>query len=164
MKKTLFLSILVLALCCSGGFALADSSISAEQKTTEFLQRIKVQRDSIHSELNLSNAQIQRKNEIDAVLYKEIQPLLYQISLEIKKIDELAKSGDCSKKSIDAVKKEFRVSEKELSKTAHIHEKEFKDTLTLKQKLRYKLLKRQARAKLKQEMKEQASQQMHANQ
>lgn len=157
MKKSLFLSILVLALCCSGGFAQADSSISAEQKTTEFLQRIKVQRDSIHGELNLTNAQIQKKNEIDAVLYKEIQPLLYQISLEIKKIDDLAKSGDCSKESIDAVKKEFRVSEKELSKTAYIHEKEFKDTLTLKQKLRYKLLKRQARAKLKQEMKQQAA-------
>lgn len=122
------------------------------QDSNELLERFKQHRASIYASLNLTNEQAAKINEIDSRIYTELEPEFKEVSLQIKRIDDIANSDDCTVKKVNAVKKDFKSVEKRISEKKHSYEKEFKQVLTPEQKTAYKTAKKEFRIQHKKEI------------
>ena len=86
----------------------------------QLLTRIKKQREILYNALNLTQAQVKCKNEIDKKRYAELEPALEKLCREDKNVKDLKKR--C------ASKKEIRKQEKELNKARKIFRKFLRNT------------------------------------
>ncbi len=111
-------------------------------------------RNSIQKRLNLSAAQEAMRKEINTNFYREIEPKFNEIDICVNKIANIANGSDITKEKIDSVRKEFESTESELSEINQKYEKEFRSILNPYQKVKYSIYKKQARMKLKKELKE----------
>lgn len=124
------------------------------QDSNELLERFKQHRASIYNSLNLTDEQAAKINEIDTRIYTELEPEFKEVSLQIKRIDDIANSDDCTVKKVNAVKKDFKSVEKRISEKKRGYEKEFKQVLTPEQKNAYKTAKKEFRKQHKKEIQE----------
>lgn len=113
------------------------------QDSNELLERFKQHRASIYNSLNLTDEQAAKINEINSRIYTELEPEFKEVSLQIKRIDDIANSDDCTVKKVNAVKKDFKSVEKQISSKKRGYEKEFKQVLTPEQKTAYKAAKKE---------------------
>lgn len=148
MKK--FFCLVFLFFLCGFQVSLAEQTI--DNSPEALLERFKVQRSTIYSCLNLTTAQAEEIKNLDEKIYKELNPELVQISECITRIDALAKSKDCTIKSVNLIKKDFKSTEKNISAIKRDYEKEFKKILTKDQKKLYKTTKKEQNKKLKDEI------------
>lgn len=134
-------------------FSLFLNLFAFAQNSDDTLDKIKLKRDKIHSKLNLNEIQQARKLEIDTLYYKELEPGFKKTSDCIEKINSLIENEQFSEADIDSIKQEFDEAENELFLIRKKYEKQFSDTLTFNQKVKYVLLKKQAQRELKKELK-----------
>lgn len=133
--------------CCT---AASDDYIQSH--SAKLLEKIKSKRVSIYNSLELTSVQTTKINELDHKLYERIEPELKKLSVLTKKIEDIANSDNCTKKAVNNVKKEFRVIEHEINSIKKDYDKEFKTILSPNQKSEYRLLLKQKRMELKEEI------------
>lgn len=129
-------------------------AIGCETSNDLTYERILKLRSDIQEQLNLSQKQAQRRIEINTIYYPMINSKFIEIDEQIRKINNLVQSENCTIEQVDIIKKDFKLIEAELSEINKQYENEFKATLTLKQKIKYSKLKRQNRKILKKELRE----------
>lgn len=134
---------------------MLNTSVYAEGQRPELMDKIINHRISIYEKLNLSDEQTNQIKEIDNRRYSELEPEIVKISNMTKKLENIAESENCTIKSVNEVKKEFKPVQKDLNRINNKFEKEFKQVLTSEQKLKYKQAKIQKRKELKEEVEKQ---------
>lgn len=115
--------------------------------------RVMDTRNAVQQRLNLSASQEEARKEINANFYKEVKPKVDEIDVYVKRIEDIAKSEHITREKIDSVRKEFEAAESELFEINRKYEREFRSILNPYQTLKYTVLKKQAGAKLKKELK-----------
>lgn len=164
MLKKILLILFCILISNSGVFAESLSSantpaVYAETQTKDILTKLVYYRTSIYDSLQLSEEQVKRVKELDDKLYAEVKPGFYKMTLLAKKIEDLANSGNCTKKAVNTIKKEIKSVENELNPIKNKYDKEFKAVLTSEQKSKYRKIRKQKRAEFKQEMKKEIERQ-----
>lgn len=158
MFKKVFFIIFCIFISCTAVFAETVSTPAAstdlsEFKPAVFLEKIKYHRADIYNSLELSLEQVKKIEEIDNKFYEDIEPELKNLAILTKKLNAIALSGSCTKKDVNNIKKEFRVSQKEMNSTKNKYDKEFVKVLNAKQKSKYRTARKQKRAEMKKECK-----------
>lgn len=121
-----------------------------ENHTAEILTTIRSQRTKVYENLDLSKDQLQIINNIDKRRYDEILPEILKLSELVQALDDLANSGECTIKKVNAVKKEFKPVQDELYNINRKYETELQIVLTKEQSVAYKKARKQIRKDLKQ--------------
>lgn len=139
----------------------ADNTLqeSAQVQADELLIKVKHHRNSIYEKLDLTSTQVEKIQKLDQNLYKEMQPELKKLSYLSKKTIEIANSGNCTKKAINDMKKDFQAVEKDMNSVKNDYEKELKTILTKEQRSKYRKIRNQKRAELKKEMQKEVEKQ-----
>ena len=129
-------------------------TIQPSEYSQDLISRFKIHRNNLYPKLDLTSAQAQQIKVLDNDVYIKLTPELEQIALNLQKIDEIANSDNCTIERINAVKKDFQGTHKNISKIKANYEKEFKLILNKKQKSLYKTALKEQQEQIKQEIEE----------
>lgn len=127
-----------------------EVSIIEENKhdyTSQLLEKIKMQRDSIYNTLNLTPSQIKCKNEIEKKRYEALEPELQKFCVQNRKL-KLAEEK-CDKGAINQAEKELKCIKKTIQKISSAYDKEFMAILNSDQKAKYRMIRKLKRTDLK---------------
>ena len=159
MKRTLLLIVSgILIAFCPAVFADEDMSIETEVTTTAIVQgdfstqlveKIKAERNTIYNALNLTEVQLQEKDEIEKKRYEALEPELKKLCLSRKKLNDLETSKSADIKTIRSAQKEVNEARKSIKSISNKYDKEFKKILTSEQKAKYNMIRKLKRADLK---------------
>lgn len=144
------------------GFIFGVTGVLAqtvEEHTTELMNLLKEHRHSIYEQLDLTNEQAIQIEEMDKILYVNLEPEIKKLSVMVKRIEDIANSENCTKKAVYSVQKEFKGVEKDMCAIKKQYIKAFKKVLTPEQKSRYRLVRAQKQAELKSQMRQQMREQ-----
>jgi len=158
MKRAILLVVLGVIIFCPASFAEDEVSIETEIANTAIVQgdfssqlvdKIKAERNTIYNALNLTSEQLQKKDCIEKKRYEALEPELKKLCLSRKNLKDLetTKSADISK--IRAAQKEVNAARKEIKSISNKYDKEFKKILTSEQKSKYNMIRKLKRADLK---------------
>lgn len=148
-------------LCLISLLFITSQIAQAENITSdELLTRFKTHRNTVYQKLNLTEKQTNRIKQIDENIYTQLEPELVQISNYVNKLDEIAKSNDCTIERINEVKNEFQSTEKHISAIKDKHEKAINRVLTKEQKIAYKEAKELQRREIEKEIENLKKEQM----
>ena len=114
----------------------------------QLLTRIKKQREILYNALNLTQAQVKCKNEIDKKRYAELEPALEKLCREDKNVKDLKKRC-ASKKEIRKQEKELNTARKNIQEISAKYDKEFDKILTRDQRNKYSMIRKLKRDDLK---------------
>lgn len=132
---------------------ITNQIAQAENITSEeLLTRFKTHRNAVYQKIDLTEKQENQINAIDKKVYAKLEPELKQISLYIKRIDEIANSDNCTIERIDEVKEEFKTTEKRISVIKNKQEKAINRVLTKEQKAAYEEAKEVQRKEIQKEV------------
>jgi len=149
-------------ICLISLLFITSQIAQAENITSdELLTRFKTHRNTVYQKLNLTEQQSNKIRQIDENVYTQLEPELVQISRYINKLDEIAKSDECTIERVDEVKNEFKVTEKRISAIKAKHEKAVNHVLTREQKTAYKEAKEVQRAEIQKEIEKLQKEQMN---
>lgn len=141
----------ILGLICL--FFISTQIVKAENITSdELLTRFKTHRNAVYQKLDLTEKQARSIKKIDEKVYTKLEPELMQVSFYINKLEEIAKSSDCTIERVDAVKKEFQETEKRISVIKTKYEKSINQVLTQEQKSAYEEAKEIQRKEIQKEI------------
>ncbi len=145
--------VFILGILFAGTLAFAQTEDEyVKTHTEDLLTKIKAHRASMYSKLELTSEQRAQINELDKNCYEKLEPELVKLSVMTKKIEDLANSDKCTKKAVYAVKKDFKSVEKDMNSIKKEYDKEFRQLLNGEQKAQYRIVRKQKRAELRQEM------------
>ncbi len=148
MKKIIF-TIFAITVLTQSVFACELSDNSTFKKVIDM-------RNNAQIKLNLTPEQEQKRQQINA----EYSPKFCSIIKEIDQMTFRLGSGDIyTIEQVNTIKRDFEVKEEELFKINQEYENKFKSNLTFSQRIRYAHFKRQNRAILKKELKEEINKQ-----
>lgn len=128
-----------------------DSSTAQEEM---LIKKIQYHRKTIYDSLELTSEQAVEIDKLDKKFFTQIEPDLKKLTVLTNKLQDIANSNNCTKKSVNEVKKEFKAVEKDMNSVKNDYEKELKIVLTREQKSKYNLARKQKRAELQKEMKQ----------
>jgi len=162
MKKVLLITGLCLAVISPNIQAFAQDTentpceitIIEEQRydySSQLLEKIKLQRDSIYNALNLTPSQIKCKNEIDKKRYEELMPQLKKLCCLNRKIEAAGKAGDLAK--VKAIRNEYKPVKQSMMKICEKYDKEFMEILNSDQRAKYRMIRKLKRTDLKKQQK-----------
>ncbi|MBR6098126.1 Spy/CpxP family protein refolding chaperone [bacterium] len=159
MKRALLLIISgILIAFCPSVYAEEEISIETEVTTaaivqgdfsSQLVEKIKAERNTIYNALNLTPEQIQKKDEIEKKRYEALEPELKNLCLSRKKLKDLETTKSADTKTINAAQKEVNSARKEIKSISNKYDKEFKKILTSAQKSKYNMIRKLKRADLK---------------
>ena len=158
MNKALFLVILGFLVFCPAVYAEEEVSIETEVTTTaimagdystQLVEKIKAERNTIYNALNLTPEQICKKDDIEKKRYEAIEPELKNLCLSRKKLKDLNNNKGADTKVINSAQKEVNAVRKEIKTLSNKYDKEFKKILTSEQRAKYNMIRKLKRADLK---------------
>jgi len=137
----------VFALLCSPAVMADDedtpcevSIIEQHDYSCQLVEKIKLQRDTIYNALNLSDKQVQRKNEIEKKRYLELEPELKNLCIYSKQLKD-SKAGN-DEKQITNLENKLKSTRKEIQKISSKYDKEFNGILNSDQRAKYRMIKK----------------------
>lgn len=159
MKKRVLL-IAGLCLLMTAPTVFADEGVSIETEVTssaankddyssQLVEKIKLQRQTIYNALNLTPCQLKQTEQIEARRYAAIEPELSKFCILRKKVKTLSCEKNCDKKAINAAEKDLNQVKKNIKNISNKYDKEFKRILTSDQKAKYNMIRKLKRADLK---------------
>lgn len=160
MKKilfvfSLFLIFSVMPVCAEDVQNTPKTGEIVHTDSQEILTKIKYYKNSIYSSLDLSSQQKEQISQLDEKLYKDIEPSLVKVAVLSNNLIDLANSGNCTKKAVNKVKKDFQPISNEMYSVRKVYEKELFSVLTKEQKTQYRVAKKQQRKEFRKEIEEQ---------
>ena len=159
MKKRVLL-IAGLCLLMTAPTVFADDSVSIETEVTssvankddyssQLVEKIKLQRQTIYNALNLTPCQLKQTEQIEKRRYAAIEPELSKFCILRKKVKTLSCEKNCDKNAIKKAEKDLKQVKKNIKNISNKYDKEFKKILTSDQKAKYNMIRKLKRADLK---------------
>lgn len=159
MKRALLVVILGLLVCSPAVYA-AEEEMSIETEitshaiavgdfSTQLVEKIKAERNTIYNALNLTPEQICKKDNIEKKRYAALEPELKNLCLSRKKLNDLKKEKCTDSKVYNAAQNEVNAARKEIKTISNKYDREFKKILTSEQKSKYNMIRKLKRADLK---------------
>lgn len=158
MKRVILLVILGVIMSCPAVLAEEDVSVETEITTTAIVQgdyssqlvdKIKAERNTIYNALNLTSEQIQKKDSIEKKRYEALEPELKKLCLSRKKLKELETTKSADVKTIKHAQKEVNEARRDIKSLSNKYDREFKKILTSEQKAKYNMIRKLKRADLR---------------
>ena len=158
MKRAILLVILGVIISCPAVFAEEEVSVETEITTTAIVQgdyssqlvdKIKAERNTIYNALNLTPEQIQKKDCIEKKRYEALEPELKKLCLSRKKLKDLETTKSTDTKTIKHAQKEVNEARRDIKALSNKYDKEFKKILTSEQRAKYNMIRKLKRADLK---------------
>lgn len=118
-----------------------------------FLEKFKSYRSSMYPNLHLSASQKEKISKTDEEVFKKLSPHTQKISSLQDDLKNLVENEDLTIEKINKIKQEFDIEDEHISLIKKDYEKEFKQILTPKQKILYRIEKRKLRKNIKKEIK-----------
>lgn len=157
MKKSLVLVGLCAVLCVPATYASDENTpceisiIEQYDYSSQLVEKIKMQRDTIYNALNLTPKQIKCKDEIEKKRYIELEPELKNLCIYSK---ELKDAKACNnKEKIASIEKKLKCIRKEIQKISSKYDKEFMKILNSEQSAKYRMIRKLKRCDLKKQQK-----------
>ena len=158
MKKRVLL--VILCLLMTAPTVLADDGVSIETEVTssvtnkddyssQLVEKIKMQRNTIYNALNLTPCQLKQTDEIEKRRYAAIEPELSKFCILRKKVKTLSCEKNCDKKALKTAEKDLNRVKKNIKNISNKYDREFKKILTSDQKSKYNMIRKLKRADLK---------------
>lgn len=158
MKRAILAVILGLLVCCPLIVYAEEESIETEVTTraivtgdysTQLVEKIKIERNTIYNALNMTPEQICKKEAIEKKRYEELEPELKKLCLSRKKLKECSESNTSNPKLVSAAQKEVNSARKAIKEISNKYDREFKKVLTSEQKAKYNMIRKLKRADLR---------------
>lgn len=152
MKRSLIFAGLCAVLCVPAVYASENtpceiSIIEQHDYSSQLIEKIKLQRDTIYNALNLTPRQISCKNEIEKKRYIELEPELKNLCIYSKQLKD-AKAKN-SQEEICNIEKKLKTTRKEIQKISAKYDREFMKILNSDQRAKYRMIRKMKRQDLK---------------
>lgn len=144
MKRSFILAGLFVTLCTPSVYASECETpcevtiIEQHDYSSQLVDKIRMQRDTIYNALNLTPKQIKCKNEIEKKRYIELEPELKKLCIYNKKLKD-AKAKEC-KEDIKTIEKNLKATRKEIQKISAKYDRDFIGILNHEQRSKYKMI------------------------
>lgn len=115
--------------------------------SSQLIQKIKMQRDSIYNALNLTPSQIKCIIEIDKKRYEALVPELQKLCLFNKKLKQAM--VNCDKTAISGAEKDLKCIRKTIQNISLEYDEKFMKILNSEQKAKYRMIRKLKRSDLK---------------
>lgn len=153
MKRSFILFGLCAVLCVPSVYAAEEEPpceitiIEQHDYSTQLVEVIRMQRDTIYNALNLTPDQIKCKNEIEKKRYLELEPALKNFCIFKKELKDAQAKND--KELICAAEKKLQTAKKDIQKISSKYDKEFMKILDSNQRAKYRMIRKLKRNDLK---------------
>lgn len=152
MKRSLIFAGLCVILCVPAVYASEEtpceiSIIEQHDYSSQLIEKIKMQRDTIYNALNLTPKQISCKNEIEKKRYIELEPELKNLCIYSKELKDAKKANN--QEDICKIEKKLAKTRKEIQKISSRYDKEFMKILNSEQRNKYRMIRKLKRQDLK---------------
>ena len=123
------------------------SVIEQHDYSSQLVEKIKMQRDTIYNALNLTPSQIKCKNEIESKRYLELTPELKNLCIYNKQLKDANEKND--RAAVEKLEKQLKCVRKNIQKISEKYDKEFMKVLDSQQRSKYKMIRKLKRDDLK---------------
>lgn len=158
MKRALLAVILGLLVCSPAVVYAEEESIETEITTkaiadgdfsTQLVEKIKIERNTIYNALNLTPKQICKKEAIEKKRYEALEPELKKLCLSRKKLKNCTNAKQTDSSAVKAAQKEVNAARKAIKNISNRYDRDFKKILTSEQRSKYNMIRKLKRAELK---------------
>ena len=153
MKRSLILAGLCVVLCVPAVYSSDENTpceitiIQQHDYSSQLIDKIRMQRETIYNALNLTPKQLKCNAEIEKKRYIELEPELKKLCIYSKELKDAKAKNDNAE--ICRLEKKLKDTRKEIQKISAKYDKEFMKILNSDQRAKYKMIRKMKRTDLK---------------